>query len=651
MVHSLIFLLLVPTLLSLSPSVQETQRIAETKPQVALQHEVTVTANRVTTSVKETASSVTILTRQDLEKTQSITVVEALRDILGFAFTQNGPPGSSASALIRGGNSEYTKVMIDGMELNDPVTPGRTFDLSLLLIDNIDRIEIIKGPQSTLFGSDAMGGIIHIITGQGRGKPKVRFSTMGGSYGTMSGNAQVSGANEKLGYSAGAAYMDSQGFSASGRQYAGNTEKDGYRNLTLSGKLAFYPRQNLDIHLNARTISTRLEYDAFGGDHGDDPNSVQDYGALLLGGGARGLFARNRWESKLNVSYLEYDRKSDNPIDELHPLDSDRSRYLSSLLKLDWQNNVFVHESNTVTGGLEYTREQGESEYYSESAWGPYESLFPRQTAETAAVYVQDKINLSGRFFATVGGRYDRHSQAGDAITYRIAPGVFIERTATRIKATLGSGYKAPSLYQLNAPATFFGPVGNQELESERCLGWDLGIEQGLWQDRFLLGALYFSNAYKNLIDYSYASGYINVGEASTKGMELFLRAFPAKSIRLSAEYTLTDARDEDTEEQLLRRPRHKLTAGLSFDLGSRAHAALRLNHVGRRDDNFWTGSAPERVELESYTLVNAAASYDILPQLRLFCRLDNLLNQEYELIKGFGTPGFSAYLGFRWGR
>ena len=651
MLQGVICLLLIPSLLTFSPPAQEAQRIDEEKPQAVLQYEVTVTANRVATSVKETASSVTIITRQDLERTQSVTVLSALKDILGFAFTQNGPPGSSASALIRGGNSEYTKVMLDGMELNDPITPSRTFDLGLLLVGDIDRIEIIKGPQSTLFGSDAMGGIINLISGQERGKPKVRFSTLGGSYGTLSGNAQVSGGNEKLAYSAGAAYMHSQGFSAAGRQYAGNPERDGYRNLTLSGKLTYYPRQNLDIHLHARTIDSRLEYDSFGGDHGDDPNSVQDYDALLLGGGARGLFARNRWESKLNVSYLQYDRRADNPIDDLHPLDSDHSRFQSSLFKLDWQNNLFVHENNTVTGGLEFTHEQGESEYYSESAWGPYDSLFPRENAGTAAVYVQDRMNLSGHVFATVGGRFDHHSKAGDALTYRIAPGVFITGTGTRIKATLGTGYKAPSLYQLYAPATLYGPVGNQELESERCLGWDLGIEQGLWRDRCLLGALYFSNAYTNLIDYTYTHGFINVGRASTQGMELFLRLVPSENIHLSAEYTLTDARDRDTDERLLRRPRHKLTAGLSFDLGDKTSASMRLSHVGRREDNFWTGSAPERVELESYTLVHAAVSHDILPRLRLFCRLDNLLDQTYEVVKGFGTPGRSLYLGFRWGR
>lgn len=648
--NSKIVVVVLVLLISLPLAAQEANEGDDQTAQEVLEYEVTVTANRVTTSVKETASSVTVITRQDLENTHSLSVLGALKDIMGFAFTQNGPPGSAASALIRGGNSEYTKVMVDGVELNDPITPGRTCDLSLLLLDNIDRIEITRGPQSTLYGSDAMGGVIHIITGQEQGPPKLNLSTLGGSFGTISGNARISGGGENLTYTAGAAYMTSEGFSAAGGQYEGNKEKDGYRNLTLSGKLGFSPRRNLDLSLSARRINSRLDYDAFGGDFGDDPNSIQDYDALILSAGGRGLFAANRWESKLDVSYLDYDRSSENPTDDLHPYDSDNSRYQSSLFKLDWQNNVFAHDTNTVTGGLEYTREQGESEYYSESTWGPYESLFPREVAETAAVYLQDRMNFSGRFFATMGGRFDHHSQAGNAVTYRIAPGVFIERTATRIRATLGSGFKAPSLYHLHAPATFFGPVGNTELEPETSVGWDLGIEQGLWSDGLLLGVSYFSNVFKNLINYTYTDGYINIGRASTIGCECFLRAQLSKGIRMHAEYTLTDAKDEDTGERLLRRPKHKFTTGLDFNLGAKAFASFRLTHIGKREDQYWAGSTSERVELGSYTLVNAIASYDVLPGLRLYCRLNNLLDQQYEIIKGFGTPGFAAYFGFNLG-
>ncbi|GAG17574.1 unnamed protein product, partial [marine sediment metagenome] len=146
-----------------------------------LQHKITVTANRIETSVKETASSVSVITREELEKLQKRTVYEALQEVVGLNTTQNGPTGSIASASIRGANSEHTKVLMDGVEMNDPISPSRSFNLGHLLIENIERIEIIRGPQSTLYGSDAMGGVINIITRQRQGKSRFNLSTQGGS--------------------------------------------------------------------------------------------------------------------------------------------------------------------------------------------------------------------------------------------------------------------------------------------------------------------------------------------------------------------------------------------------------------------------------------------------------------------------------------
>lgn len=636
---------------SLSLLAQDSQKTGQEEQQEKLKHEVTVTANRVETSLEETASSVTVITRQDLEKTKRITVLEALAEVMGLSYTQNGPLGSSSSVQIRGANSEHTKVMIDGMELNDPMTPSRTFDMGLLMVESIERVEIARGPQSTLYGSDAMGGVINIITRQEQGTPRFHVSAQGGTYATLNGNAEVSGRNGKVSYSAGAAYLESEGFSAAGSQYAGNTENDGYTNLTLSGKLGYHPQENLALALNFRSIDSRLDIDNYGGDYGDEPNSVQDYNAVLLGGSARGLFARSRWESKLSLSFLQYERRQDNPPDGTHAQEAERSLFKSDLLKLDWQNNIFAHENNTVTAGLAYSREQGESEYYSESIWGPYESLFPKQAADTFGVYIQDRINLPGYFFAALGTRYDHHSQAGGALTFRIAPGAYFDRTGTRLKASLGTGFKAPSLYQLYAPANLYGPVGNQDLEPEQTLGWDLGMEQEFLGGRLQLGALYFSNSFENLIDFTYRDGYLNLKKASTRGAELFLRANPWKDLFLSAEYTRIEAKDKESGEYLLRRPKHKLAVRVGTGFAAKGNLTAGLLYMGKREDNFWVGYESTRVTLDSYLLINAAASYDLLPYLQVFARLDNLLNQEYEVVKGYGTPGFSAYAGLRLGK
>ncbi len=613
-----------------------------------LQYEITVTAERQETPVTQTATAVTVITRKELEILKKVTVLEALEDVLGFSYSRNGPQGSSSSAQIRGANSGHTKVMLDGMELNDPMTPGRTFDMSQLLIENIERIEIIRGPQSTLYGSDAMGGVINIISRQEIGRPHLSISTQGGSYGEVSSHLDLSGSTEIVSYALGAAYLNHQGFSAAGEQYRGNTEKDGNRNFTLAGKFGFKLRKNLDINLSMRSIRSRLDIDNFGGDFGDDPNNVQNYNALLLHVGARGLFLGNHWESKLNLSYLKNDRQQDNPVDDFHPYDSDRSHFKSSLFKLDWQNNIFLHASHTVTGGVELSQEEGESEYYSESRWGPFTSLFPKKTARNAGLYLQDRIRWGARLFSSLGLRYDHHDQAGGAFTVRLAPAFLISETGTRLKATLGTGFKSPSLYQLYAPATSFGPVGNEKLAAERSLSWEAGIEQNLWKGKAKLGALYFINRFSNLIDFDYIHGFENIGQASTQGLEMFVRTQPLAGLMIGVEYTRMEARDEDKGSSLLRRPKHKISARFHYNILSKGSLAFNLIYIGKREDEFWSGTASERVTLASYTLLNAALGYDIFSYVDVFIRADNLLDQQYEVVKGYGTPGFSIYGGLQ---
>lgn len=624
------------------------QKSTKKEEAASLQYEIVVTATRLETPTKEIASSITVITKEDLERTKKITVLEALQEVLGVTVIQNGPPGGAASVLLRGANSEHTLVMMDGVELNDPISPSRSCDLAHLSTENVERIEILRGPQSTLYGSDALGGVINIITKKGQGKPGFHLSTQGGSYRTLVSNAELSGGTDKIHYSIGTSYFRTDGFSAASTSYEGNEEEDGYQNLTLSGRLGFRPLDNLELDFTVRTINTKIDIDNFGGAYGDDPNNTQEYDALILKGQVRGLFLRNRWEQKINISFVDYDRKYENPTDETHPFDSDNSEYKSKQWKLDWQHNLFLHETNTLTFGVEYQEEQGESEYYSESMWGPYSSIFPLQKAHNTGVYIQDQVRFAGQFFATIGARLDNHSQTGTAITYRIAPACFIKQTGTKFKATYGTGFKSPSLYQLYAPGTIWGPIGNKDLESEKTTCWDVGIEQNLLQNKLILGATYFSSSYENLIDFDFAQGYINILKASSKGAEFIFQAWPTDNLLLSASYTRTEAKDEETDEYLLRRPKDKFTAKLNFNFLEKGNIALSLIFLGERDDKEYVGWTATRVTMPSYTLLNATASLDIIRNAQIFFRLDNILDEEYEIVRGYATPGFSAYGGFK---
>jgi len=305
--------------------------LAETKSkedtgQVKIQHEITVTANRIKTDVRETASSVTIISREDMEAQGKTTVIEVLQDILSLYALQNGPFGAAASIQIRGANSEHTKIMLDGVELNDPMTPSRSFNLAHLSIESIDRIEILRGPQSTLYGSDAMGGVINIITQKRTGPPKVKLNTMGGSYQTAIGSAQVSGGSDSITYSLGFNRSHSGGFSAAGSQYEGNSENDGYDSTGVTGALQIKTKNNIQFGLSFLTYSASVDIDNYGGDFGDDPNNLEKNRNFLISGGGNGFFLGNRWESRLKLSYMQQNRTYDNPTDDLNLFDSDNSR-------------------------------------------------------------------------------------------------------------------------------------------------------------------------------------------------------------------------------------------------------------------------------------------------------------------------------------
>lgn len=614
---------------------------------IPLQHEVIVTATRIETPIKEIASSVTVITKQELEQSKKTTVIEALQEVLGLFVIQSGSVGGSASVILRGANSEHTLVMIDGVELNDPITPSRTCDLSHLTVEIIERIEILRGPQSTLYGSDAMAGVINIITKKGQGKPSFHLSSVGGSYKTFLGTAGITGSVEKIHYSLWATSFETQGISAANALLEGNEEADGYKNLSLSARVGYQISDNIDFDFTSRSIRTKTDIDNFGGAFGDDPNNIQEYDSLFFTGQIRGLVLHNRWEQKLSLSSVNYNRENENPIDEGHPFDSDQSKFKSRLWKLDWQHNLFLHKANTLTFGFEHQAEQGESEYHSESIWGPFTNIFPLKKATNTGIYVQDQLRLADRLFLTGGLRFDSHSQVGHSITYRIAPAYFFQQTGTKVKATYGTGFKSPSLYQLYAPGTIWGPIGNGNLEPEETTSWDVGIEQTLWGGNVLVGATYFSSRFENLIEFDSTEGFINIARASSAGAEILIQASPSDNLLLSASYTRTEAKDEDTNDNLLRRPKDKFTARLNLRFFKKGQIVLSLIHTGEREDTEWIEWIPTRVKMSSFNMFNGAFSYDIFQDVQVFIRLENILDEEYEMIRGYGTPGFSAFGGF----
>ncbi|MBN2242778.1 MAG: TonB-dependent receptor [Acidobacteria bacterium] len=609
--------------------------------------EIVVSATRLETPTREVGSSVTVITGDQIEKMQKTSVVEVLKTVPAVDVNQSGGPGAAASVFIRGAKSEHTLVIIDGVEMNDPTTPGRTFNFAHLSVDDIERIEILRGPQSTLYGSDAIGGVINIITKRGGGSPLGSASIEGGSYESYRGAAGASGGSSWMRYSAGFSHWNTNGISAASES-DGNTERDEYANTTVYGTLGLTPKDNFDLDFTLRFIDADSNGDIGAGAGSDDPNFLTTSQQLLFRTQGRLYLFDDIWEQTAGFSLTNHDLTSRNDADDLDPGTPDtflRSSYEGRVLKFDWQNNFFIHDTNTATFGIETEQDRGESRYYEDtgSEWGPYTNDFENRTARTTGYYLQDQIRLWGSWFTTVGVRFDDHERFGTETTYRFATAYLVDRTGTKIKASYGTGFKAPTLIQL------YSFWGNEGLDPEESTGWDFGVEQTLFENKASAGVSYFYNEIENLIDFAGWS-YSNVGRAAIKGVELFGSARPAEPLEIRFGYTYTNAKDTASSEELIRRARHKFTFDLDCGFLEKANIHVGVVYIGERDDLVFDPItyASERVRLDGYVTVNPAVSYQVTEVVQMFFRVDNLFDRNYEAISGYGTPGISAYGGLK---
>ena len=605
--------------------------------------EVVVTATRIETPTSEVGSSVTVITASQIEEQKKSKVTEVMRSVPGLDVVQQGP-GGTTSIFMRGAKSEHTLILIDGIEMNDPTTPGRSYDFSSLTTDNIERIEVIRGPQSTLYGSDAIGGVINIITKKGKGAPGGFIAAEAGSYKTFRGNAGINGGTGMFNYSLGLSRQETDGFSSAAHD-DGNDEDDGHNNTSISARLGITPSDIFDIDCVLRWIDTETDWDNHGGVGGDDPNYTAETEQLFFRSQARLSLLDDIWEQKLGISVSDNERNSENDTDVDHPVDLSQESYEGKIVKLDWQNNLYLHETNTVTIGVETEKEEAKSDYYSESFYGPYSSNFEKESARTTGCYLQDQIKLKDALFTTLCVRLDDHSDFGSEVTYRIATAYVIKQAGTKFKGSYGTGFKAPSLYQL------YSAYGDENLDPEESTGWDIGVEQTLPGGRLVVGVTYFSNDFDDLIDYDYAtSTYNNIAEAEASGFELVATVQPTEELTIRTSYTYTDTEDKTTGEDLLRRAHNKFGLNANYRFVEKANLNVGITYVGERDDveTDYSTYTSSRVELDAYTLVNVAASYDITRNIQIYTRIENLFDEEYEEVRGYGTAGFSAFGGLK---
>ncbi|MHB8579083.1 MAG: TonB-dependent receptor plug domain-containing protein [Ignavibacteriaceae bacterium] len=608
--------------------------------------EIVVTATRTKIPAIEAASSITVIDSTEIAALNKRTVFGLLKDQYGVSFTQQGAPGSLSSIYLRGADPGQTLVLLDGIALNMPSDPDNTYDFANLPVENIERIEILRGPQSTLYGSNALGGVINIITKEGSGKPKFFLSAEGGSYNSYNADAGLDGSLDKFNYSLTYSRFKSDGFPSASSKY-GNTVKDGTSNYNVSSRFGETFSSNFNLNFFAHFTKAQTALDQHGGFEGDDPTYVynteeQAYrtvGDLSLLGGI--------WDQTFSVSFYRNIRKYNFDSTLFNPASSN-SLYDGNKIDLNWQNN-FRLSNNIISLGVDDESESSISNYiYNSSVYGNFNSIFPQNSASILGVYLQDQLDAGKSFFSSFGVRYDKHSRFGSVVTYRIAPAYVFWNTGTKIKATFGTGFKAPSLFYLFDPA-----YGNINLKPEKSTGWDVGVEQFLFQDKLDAGLNYFDNSFTDLFGFDNNFRTINVDKADTKGVEFYISAMLIENLDLKFNYTYTDAKDlsnnsPDQNLPLLRIPKNKLGFNADYNFLEKGNANIEIIYVGKRDDkNFNLYPAP-RVILPDYTLVNLSASYNFTKVIQLYGRIDNLFNKYYEDVFGYATPGQSEYLGIK---
>ncbi len=588
--------------------------------------EVVVTATRVEAGIDKIASSVTVITAADIEASQGKTVPDVLRSIPGVHVSRNGGTGKSVSVYLRGAKSEHVLVLIDGVDLNDPVSAGRAADLSSIGVGNVERIEVLRGAQSALYGSDAIGGVINIITKKGEGPATVTVKAEVGSFETYSESIGLHGSSGDINYSFLVSRVDTEGISVANEK-DGNTEKDGYWNSTFSGRIGWTPSDTFDLSLILRYVESESELDAGSGALKDNLDDTQETELLFVRSEAVVWLLDSMWEQKFGVSYSSHDRVYNQP--------GDQTIFDSELLKFDWQNNLYMADSHIVSMGAEYEEEQGES-----SRVGPYSSNFDKKTSENIGVFAQDVYTWQEKVTVAANVRVDDHDQFGDEVTYRFAPVYELEETGTRFKATYGTGFKAPSLFQL------YSIYGSEDLQPMKSDTYDIGLSQNVFSDILVVDVVYFNSQYEDMISYDFVTfKYGNISEAESEGVEVLASLRASDKVMLNLSYTYTDTEDKDTGKALKRIPVDRASFGASYR-DKKLTANLGVVYVGERLDRDFVTSTD--ITMPDYFLVDISGSYDCTDSFQVFARVENLLDEEYEEVYGYGTAGLGIYGGVK---
>lgn len=565
---------------------------------------IVVTASRSAESVDAALAPVTVITRESIEQSQARDLLELLQShSVGLDIARSGGPGGNSSVFMRGSESDHLLVLIDGVKANS-ATSG-AFDWNSLSPAQIERIEIVRGPNATLYGSAAIGGIVHIFTRKAEA-PHADFSL--GGYGQQSVAAGLGGKVGAGRFHLNANQQHSQGFSATNDKHPGyNPDRDGYDRLGANAGLK-WPLASLgELALTLSQNEDRVAYDDSSVPTLDASADSRNRNANLR----LLLSALDTWQPSISLGYSE---------DRLDAKDSFPATITTRRKLAGWQNDIQTGMNGLLIAGLEYEQEQGENS-----------GNFDERSFNRAA-YAQFQ-NDGEALRWKLGLRADEHSEYGRHSTGNL--GLSLPLGAGRLLTSYGSAFKAPSFNE-----RFYPWYGNPALKPEQSTSLELGYRLGD------LRANLFRTRVEDLIAYD-ASLFManNIDQATITGLELEY-GLRGENWALETGLTLQDAQDDASDKPLLRRAKEKLFVRGSRRLGPHSDASLELLYTGPREDSF--GFPSQEVELAAYTLVNLGVRYALNPHWQLKARIENLFDEDYELIYGYNTPGSSAYLGLQ---
>ncbi|WP_447968429.1 TonB-dependent receptor plug domain-containing protein [Nitrospira sp. M1] len=611
---------------------------------------VIVSATKTPLPLSHITSAVEVITAEDFQRRNDRTLVDALGLSQGAAIFSTGGPGTTASLRIRGGQSGQTLVLIDGAIINS-ATLGDA-NLGILTTDNIESITVLRGAQSMLWGSDAMGGVVDIRTKRGKGVPVARIFSEYGSFNSTREGGSLAGQVGPIDFSVALSRWDMSKFSSINfRRGAG--ERDAVRNWQGSSLIGVNTPWDGRLEFAFRWINNDIDLDnpsTIGGPF--DVYKAKSTSRQYIYSGTYHQPITDWWDQKITVSQARETGITQAGTNQLSlttgltsvPPDFGNSDIRTKSNRLEWQSNFYIGKPVIVTVGYQFREQLGKNK-----------GSFAEKVISSHAGFAQAQLNLFDRFFATAGVRQDAHNTAGDKTTYRVTGGYLLKETGTKLRASYATGFRTPDINEL-----FFPNFGNPTLVPETSQNFDVAIDQTLFQKRLNMSIGYFWSRYRQLIVTAFdpvgcapftVFGFCaqNIGSARVKGVETSLNVVVAedlpgfKRVSLDGQYTYTSTRDLMTGTRLARWPVHQGSASLTYQPTEPLSLTGTVRYVGSRFST--TGN---QRPLPDFYLFNLSATFHMTDNVQIYTRVENLADRKYEEVLFYGTPGRSVWGGVR---